>query len=157
MYKKILVPTDGSALSEQAAATAIELARLYGAAIVAFSVAEPPPILSAEAAMAIDLGLETEQRQQVAQQNVEKVAQAAKAAGVACQTAIAYSTVPHQEIINAAKANHCDLIFMASHGRHGLSRMLAGSVAQDVLSYAPTAVMVLRPPLDQLKAQAGAT
>jgi nucleotide-binding universal stress UspA family protein len=151
MYKKILVPTDGSVLSEQATATAIELARLYGATIAAFSVAEPPPILSAEAAMAIDLGVETEQRQQIALQNVEKVAQAARAAGVACETAIAYSAVPHQEIINAAAANKCDLIFMASHGRHGLSRLLAGSVAEHVLAHSPIAVMVLRPAMAEHK------
>jgi nucleotide-binding universal stress UspA family protein len=153
MYKKILVPTDGSELSEQAASAAIELARLYGAAIVAFSVAEPPPIMSAEAAMAVDLGVETEQRQQIAQQNVDKVAQAAKAAGVPCQTAIAYSAQPYLEIINAAAANKCDLIFMASHGRRGLSRLLAGSVAQNVLAYSPIAVMVLRPALEDHKSR----
>jgi nucleotide-binding universal stress UspA family protein len=146
MYKKILVPTDGSALSEQAVTAVIELARLYGASVVALSVAEPPAMLSAEAAMAVDLGVETEQRQQVAQLNVDKVALAAKAAGVPCQTAIAYSQVPHQEIIDAATNNVCDLIFMASHGRRGLSRLLAGSVAQNVMAYSPIAVMVLRPP-----------
>jgi nucleotide-binding universal stress UspA family protein len=149
MYKKILVPTDGSELSEQAVTAAIEFARLYGAGIVALSVAEPPPILSAEATMAVDLGVETEQRQQSAHQHVDKVAQAAQAAGVPCQTAIAYSAVPHQEIIAAAAANQCDLIFMASHGRRGLSRLLAGSVAQNVMAYSPMAVMVLRPPIQE--------
>jgi nucleotide-binding universal stress UspA family protein len=161
MYKKMLVPTDGSVLSEQAVTTAIELARLYGAGIVALSVAEPYPLLSAEAAMAVDLGVETEQRQQIAQQNVDKVAQAAKAAGVPCQTATAYSSAPHEEIIKAATENKCDLIFMASHGRRGLSRLLAGSVAQNVMAYSPVAVMVLRPPMDEHKAgmqtQAAAT
>jgi nucleotide-binding universal stress UspA family protein len=147
MYKKILVPTDGSDLSEQAVAAAIEFARLYGAAVVALSVAEPPPMLSAEAAMALDLGVETEQRQQIARENVDKVAQAARSAGVPCETAIAYSAVPHQEIISVAATKQCDLIFMASHGRRGLSRLLAGSVAQNVMAYSPIAVMVLRPAL----------
>lgn len=146
MYKKILVPTDGSPLSDYAVTAAIELARLSGAAIVAFSAAEPFPLLSAEEAMAIDLNAENDQRRQVAQQNLDRVVQAAQAAGVPCQTAIAYAAHPYQEIIDAASANQCDLIFMASHGRRGLSRMLAGSVAQNVMAYSPVAVMVLRPP-----------
>jgi nucleotide-binding universal stress UspA family protein len=157
MYKKILVPTDGSELSEHAVTDAIELARLYGGGIIALSVAEPYPLMSAEGAMAVDLGVETEQRQQIAQQTVDKVAQAANAAGVPCQTLIAYSAQPHQEIINAAVENKCDLIFMASHGRRGLSRLLAGSVAQNVLAYSPIAVMVLRPRMDEHKTQVQGT
>ena len=154
MYKKILVPTDGSELSEQAVTAAIELARLYGAGIVTLSVAEPPPMWSSEAAMAVDLGVETEQRRQAAQQNVDQVARAAQAAGVPCHALIAYSAVPHDEIIHAAADNKCDLIFMASHGRRGLSRLLAGSVAQNVMAYSPVAVMVLRPPLEEHKTHA---
>jgi nucleotide-binding universal stress UspA family protein len=145
MYKKILVPTDGSDLSEHAVTTAIDLARLYGAEIVAFSVTEPATLPSAEAAMEIDLGVEITRRQQIAQENVDKVALAAKAAGVPCKTATAFSARPDQEIIHAATENKCDLIFMASHGRRGLSRLLAGSVTQYVLAHSPIPVMVLRP------------
>jgi nucleotide-binding universal stress UspA family protein len=146
MYKKILVPTDGSELSEHATAAAIDFARVSGAEIVALSVAEPYPLVAAEGAMAIDLGIEADQRQQLAQQAVNKVAQAAQAAGVACRTFTAYSAIPHEEIIKVANENNCDLIFMASHGRHGLSRLLAGSVTQNVLAYSAIPVMVLRPP-----------
>lgn len=145
MYKKILVPTDGSDASQEAVATAIEIARLGGAEIVALSVAEPYPLVSAEAAMAIDLGVETEQREKVAQDSVDRVAQAAKAAGVSCQSIVSYSTTPHEAIIETAAAHQCDLIFMGSHGRRGLSRLLAGSVTQNVLAHASIAVMVLRP------------
>lgn len=151
MYKKILVPTDGSEPSQEAVTTAIEIARLAGAEIVALSVAEPYPLVSAEAAMAIDLGVETEQRQRAAQEIVDRVAQAAKTAGVACRTAVAYSTMPHEAIIQAATANQCDLIFMGSHGRRGLSRLLAGSVTQNVLAHATIAVMVLRPKFEAPK------
>lgn len=72
-------------------------------------------------------------------------ARAAKSAGVSCNTATAYSALPHEEIINAANENKCDLIFMASHGRHGLSRLLAGSVTQKVLADSTIPVLVLRP------------
>jgi nucleotide-binding universal stress UspA family protein len=53
--------------------------------------------------------------------------------------------VPSQEIIDAATGHQCDLVFMASHGRRGLSRLLAGSVTQNVLAYSTIPVMVLRP------------
>jgi nucleotide-binding universal stress UspA family protein len=146
MYKRILVPTDGSELSAQAASAAIEFARLAGATIVAFSVAEPYPLMpAAEGAMVIDPGIETRVLQEFAQQNVDQVAKAAKAGGVACETATAFSMFPDQEIIQAAADHDCDLVFMASHGRRGLSRLLAGSVTQNVLAYSKLPVMVLRP------------
>jgi nucleotide-binding universal stress UspA family protein len=152
MYKKILVPTDGSDLSEQASTAAIEFARMCGSAIVAFSVAEPYPLVpAAEGAMVIDPGIETRVLQEFAQQNVDKLAQAARAAGVECTTATTVSMFPYQEIISAASANQCDLIFMASHGRRGLSRLLAGSVTQNVLAYSAIPVMVLRPGLQDHK------
>jgi nucleotide-binding universal stress UspA family protein len=152
MYKKILVPTDGSALSEQATKAAIEFARLCGAGIVAFSVAEPYPLVpAAEGATVIDPGIETRVLQEFAQQNVDQVAQAASAAGVECKTATALSMVPYQEIISAATENQCDLIFMASHGRRGLSRLLAGSVTQNVLAYSKIPVLVLRPTAEDSK------
>jgi nucleotide-binding universal stress UspA family protein len=146
MYKKILVPTDGSTLSDQAVTAAIDFARLCGAEIVAFSVAEPYPILpAAEGAMVIDPGFETRTLQQFAQENVDKVAQAARTAGITCTALTAVSMVPHDEIIRAASEHGCDLIFMASHGRRGLSKLLAGSVTQNVLAYSSIPVMVLRP------------
>jgi nucleotide-binding universal stress UspA family protein len=151
MYKKILVPTDGSEPSQEAVATAIDIARLAAAEIVVLSVAEPYPLVSAEAAMAIDLGVETEQRKQMAQQIVDRVAESARAAGVACRTVVGYSTLPHEAIVQAAIENQCDLIFMGAHGRRGLSRLLAGSVTQNVLAHATIAVMVLRPKIEAPK------
>ena len=60
MYKKILVPTDGSPLSEQAAATAIEFARAHGGALVAMSVAQPFPSMASEAAVVTDAAMESD-------------------------------------------------------------------------------------------------
>lgn len=147
MYKKILVPTDGSDLSAQAVAAAIDFARGSGAEIIALSVAEPYLIASAEGAMAIDVGTEMAQRRQAAEQNVERVAQAAATAGVACSTVTAMSPVVHEEIINVATERNCDVIFIASHGRRGLSRLFAGSVAQNLLAHSAIPVLVLRPKL----------
>lgn len=145
MYSKILVPTDGSALSQQAAAAAVEFAGATGAEIVAVSVAQPYPMIAAEAVVVLDTETETRALLEQAQENVDKVAQLAKAAGVGCSVATALSYIPHEEIIKTAVDHHCDLIFMASHGRHGLSKLLAGSVTQNVLAYSSIPVLVLRP------------
>lgn len=147
MYLKILVPTDGSNLSDQAAATAVELARAHGGALVAMSVAQPFPLMASEAAIVTDSALETSTLMKLAQENVDKIAQMAGQAGVPCTTLTALSYLPHEEIINAATANGCDLICMASHGRRGISRLLAGSVTQNVLLYSAIPVLVLRPGL----------
>jgi nucleotide-binding universal stress UspA family protein len=125
MYKKILVPTDGSELAGQAVAAAIDYARLSGGSIVACSVAQPYPLLPVvDGAMMIDPGVDSTELQQIAQQAVDEVARAARAAGVACK---------------------CDAIFIASHGRRGLSRLLAGSQTQKVLAYSHVPVLALRP------------
>lgn len=146
MYKKILVPTDGSELSDQAATAAIEFAKLCSADVVALSVAEPYPLMpAAEGAMVIDTGFEADILEKMAQENADKVAKQARDAGLHAEALTVFSVVPHEEIIRTATEHGCDLIFMASHGRRGLSKLLAGSVTQNVLAYSSIPVMVLRP------------
>jgi nucleotide-binding universal stress UspA family protein len=146
MYKKILIPTDGSALSQEAVASAIEFARLCHAQIVALSIAEPYPMVpAAEGAMVIDPGFEIETLQASAREVVAKVGRAVRGAGLECIELTTCSMVPADDIIRIADEQGCDLIFMASHGRRGLSRLLAGSVTQHVLAYSSIPVMVLRP------------
>jgi nucleotide-binding universal stress UspA family protein len=146
MYKRILVPTDGSDLSGQAVAAAIDYALCAGAVVVAFSVAQPYPMLPAvDGAMMIDPVIDSAELQKLAQQAVDAVARTARAAGVACEPHTALSFLPYEEIIRAAAEYGCDVIFMASHGRRGLSRLLAGSQTQKVLAYSTIPVLVLRP------------
>jgi nucleotide-binding universal stress UspA family protein len=148
MYKRILVPTDGSDLSGQAVAAAIDYARATGAAIVAFSVAQPYPMLPAiDGAMMIDPVVDSAEIRKLAQQAVDAVALTARAEGVACEAHTTLSFLPYEEIIRAAVEYRCDVIFMASHGRRGLSRLLAGSQTQKVLAYSSIPVLVLRPAL----------
>jgi nucleotide-binding universal stress UspA family protein len=73
-----------------------------------------------------------------------QVKQLAEAAKVPCATAIASSDSPFEAIIKAAKANKCDLIFMASHGRRGLSGLLIGSETTKVLTHCKLPVLVYR-------------
>jgi len=146
MYQRILVPTDGSKLATIAANAAIAFARACGGDIVALSIAYPDPVLlSAEGAIAAGAGNGIDVLLEQAQHHVTQVADAARSAGVACTTLTAYGCSPADEIIDVAKRQHCDLIFIASHGRRGLSRLIAGSVTQRVLACSPVPVMVYRP------------
>lgn len=157
IYQRILVPTDGSEVSALAEGAAIALARAYGSSIVALAVGQPyPPAMGAEGAMVIDPALETQALQAWATRTVARVADAAKAAGVACTPVTVIAYAPADAIVEQAGRHGCDLIFIGSHGRRGLSRLLAGSVAQDVLATATVPVMVLRPQPRQLDAAGGA-
>ena len=145
MFKTILLPTDGSDLSRKAIDTAIEYAQMCGAKIFGISVAEPYPFTPlAESAMAIDPTVYEENVRHLAQQHVNKISAAAELAGVQCEVSVALSFAPDEEIISAAKRFNCDVIFMASHGRSGLSRLFLGSKTQRVLAHSAIPVLVLR-------------
>lgn len=145
MFKTILVPTDGSDLSEKAVQGAIELAKLAGGRIIAISVAEPYPFTpSVEGAFAPDLNLYEKQMQKYAEMHVQKVAETAAKAGVPCETHVAQSFNPYEEIVRAAARYQCDVILMASHGRKGLNKLFIGSETQKVLAHSAIPVMVFR-------------
>lgn len=145
MFRKILVPTDGSALSQRAVAAVIEFARATGAQLIGLSVAEQVtyPILPEAGTAEFIVSLE-ESTRAYGQRQVEQIAQAAAAAGVVCETMVVQGITAHEEILNAARDRGCDLIWMASHGRRGLDRLLLGSQTQKVLSYSGIPVLVYR-------------
>lgn len=145
MFKSILLPTDGSDLSDKATAIAIDFARLHQARIVAVTVIQPVlmPSLGDSGAM-IDTGQYENQMQSAARHHIEKVTSAARAAGIPCEGVIAMSPNPYEEIVEAAKKYGCDLIMMASHGRKGLNKLFLGSETQRVLSHTTLPVLVLR-------------
>lgn len=146
MYNRILVPTDGSDVSAAAERAAIAFARANGSEIVALAVGQPqPPIAAAEAAMAIDPGLDDATLLAAANEHARNVAAAADKAGVRCTPLALLDYSPADAILATAASRGCDLIFMGSHGRHGLSRLLAGSVTQKVLADAHVPVLVMRP------------
>jgi nucleotide-binding universal stress UspA family protein len=153
MFKKILVPTDGSDVSAAATDAAIAFARTCGSELISLSIAPPEPVvLSAEGAIATSGSLDVDVLMEQAQRHADDVADAAARAGVKCTPLTGYGFSPADEIIEAARRHGCDLIFMASHGRRGLSRLIAGSVTQRVLAYAPVPVMVYRPQPEQARA-----
>ncbi|VXB98933.1 universal stress protein [Massilia sp. 9I] len=155
MYKRILLPTDGSPVAGHAVPAAIELARACGAEILTLSVAVPETVLpSIEGAMLVDPGPQADVLLDHARTMVEAVAAQVRAAGIACTALAKLSYYPAETIVDTAREQACDLIFMASHGRRGVSLLLAGSVTQAVLASAPVPVMVLRPPRATTPAEA---
>lgn len=143
MFKKILVPTDGSPLSNEAADAAVAFAKETGASLAALAVAElyPYPI-GGEGGVVPDMsGFEAAARE-TAEQHVRHVAERAAANGVTCTTSVVSGMTAADEIVNAAGELGCDLIWMASHGRTGMARMLMGSQTQKVLAHGVTPVMV---------------
>jgi nucleotide-binding universal stress UspA family protein len=145
MFKTILVPTDGSALSDKAVAAAVEFAKRHGCCMVALSVAEPYPFASlSEMSMADDRDAYEERARAAAGFFVDKVATAARESGVRCETVVAQSFAPYEEIIKVAGKSGCDVIFMSSHGRKGLGKLLLGSETQKVLTHTSIPVLVFR-------------
>lgn len=145
MFKTILVPTDGSPLSDKVIDAAIEFAKFGGSRIIGLSVAEPYPFSPlAESAMTSDPENYEDQMRELAHLHVKKIEDAAALANVRCDTSIALSFNPSEEIIRVAEHFHCDAIFMASHGRKGFRKLFLGSETQKVLAHTTIPVLVLR-------------
>ncbi len=142
MYTKILVPTDGSKLSNRAISEAAGIASLCGAKLLLLHVQQP-----FEATRGTYQGLGVGKHMKDAQREAgEKVVAAAtKAAGKAVAiTRVVQDYAPYNAIIKTAMKDKCDLIVMASHGRSGLSAVLVGSETQKVLTHTTIPVLVVR-------------
>ncbi|HEY6897913.1 MAG TPA: universal stress protein [Rhodocyclaceae bacterium] len=147
MFKHILVPTDGSELSNSTVQRAIVFAREAGARVT-FYFAKPdyPIALYGEGALIDPTTPEkfSEMADQQAATLLSACEQQAKEAGVPCASSSSVSNVPWEAIIEAAEQAGCDLIFMASHGRRGISGFLLGSETQRVLTHSTIPVLVYR-------------
>lgn len=144
MFKKILLPTDGSELSAKAIAGAVDFAGKLGASIVGMTVVEPYSYSSLSEYRPESFEDYEARMDKAAQERLDKLIAAGKAAGVAVDTAVAKSFSPYEAIIDTAKTHGCDVIFMASHGRRGLNAILLGSETQKVLTHSEIPVMVYR-------------
>ena len=145
MFRKLLIPTDGSALSEKSAKAAFAFASATGASVVGLSVAQLYPfMLMPEAGAMVDLSSYEEIQDKTAQQSMQKLQAMGADAGVACEVLSTRGVHPYEEIIATATATQCDLIWMASHGRRGIDKLLLGSETQRVLARSTIPVMVYR-------------
>ncbi|RZU02693.1 universal stress protein [Rivibacter subsaxonicus] len=144
MFKRILVPTDGSDIVPIAIARAVELAKLCGAGIEALCVTDPFPFSAVSEIQPIAPQDYFDLQEKLARQRVDGVATACSAAGVSCETTIIEGLHPYEAIIEHAERKACDLIVMASHGRRGMSALLLGSETQKVLTHSKVPVLVVR-------------
>jgi nucleotide-binding universal stress UspA family protein len=147
MYQRILVPTDGTALSKKAVTSAIALAQLCGAELVALQVVPRYPQSYFEGGIALaaaDIKQVEKTWGDAAQVVVDAVKKAAQAKGVETKAVVVRSDIVSDALLATAKKYKCDLVVMASHGRKGIKRLLLGSETQHVLTHASIPVLVLK-------------
>jgi nucleotide-binding universal stress UspA family protein len=145
MYTNILIPTDGSELAGKAGQDGIALAKRIGAKITALTVLPPFHVLTTDTRMLEDTPAQYKVRMQAhAEKTLGAVARAAQASGVACEMVHVEHEHPYQAIIDTAESKGCDLIVMASHGRHGISAIVLGSETVKVLTHSKIPVLVHR-------------
>ncbi|SAK45009.1 UspA domain-containing protein [Caballeronia calidae] len=147
MFKHLLVPTDGSPLSEAAIHMAAALAKENGARITGLYMVRPfhMTVYSAEMVGADQDEFQAADRAR-AELYLENVKKIAAEAGVECDTEAPSGTHPYEAILDTAKVRRCDLIVMASHGHGGIRGMLLGSETQKVLTHSHLPILVVRPP-----------
>jgi len=147
MFKHILVPTDGSQLSQETARRAVSFAKEAGAQITAlYAKPEYPVSYYGEGALIDPTTPEkfAELADAQAEETLSFVVELCRDAGVAVDTLSITSDIPYQAIIDGAMQAGCDLIFMASHGRRGISALLLGSETNKVLTHSKIPVLVYR-------------
>ena len=149
MFKHILVPTDGSELSQDTVRRAVSFAREAGAKVTAFYAKPEFPITYYGEGVLIDTTSPdrfAELAESQAQEILGFVENLCREASVECSTLSLTSDIPYEAIIDAATQSGCDLIFMASHGRRGLTSLLLGSETHKVLTHSTIPVLVYRTP-----------
>lgn len=147
MFKHLLIPTDGSAMSTETVDRAISFAHESGAKITFFHVKPEFPIALYGEGAFVDPST-PQQFAELADQQGKSILAACKdkadAAGVTCDLLSQTSGSVHGAIVAAASEVGADMIFMASHGRRGLSSLLLGSETHKVLTHSTIPVLVFR-------------
>ncbi|MEO6030285.1 MAG: universal stress protein [Burkholderiaceae bacterium] len=144
MFKRILVPTDGSDITAKAVQTCVSLAKAVGAQVYAISVKEPFPYSAISEMQPTPPQEFFDAQERIAAKRVKAVMEQCEAAGVQCEAHTVEALHPWEAIIDHVKSMECDLIVMASHGRGGVSALLLGSETQKVLTHSKVPVLVVR-------------
>ncbi|MEX8192347.1 universal stress protein [Comamonas guangdongensis] len=149
MLKHLLIPTDGSELSEAAVRAGIQLAKEQGAQVTGlYVIPDYPVIYGTEGMLSFNAYEELERSShRAADTALQLIEQLAQQEGVPCKTVKVVDISAYESIVRQAKTSGCDLICMASHGRKGISSVLLGSETQKVLSHSSIPVLVHRPAL----------
>lgn len=138
--KKLLLATDLTEASASATDEAFELARRLGASLLVVSVIDPGSLLMPGGRFRVRVDQVRERREQLAQALVER----GRDAGIDVSFLI-WTGDPGDMIVEAAEAEHADMVLVGSHGRGPVGRFLLGSVSEHVVRNAPCPVLVVRP------------
>ena len=144
MYQRILIPTDGSDITQKAVQAGIGMAKLTGAKLMTLAVKEPFPYSAISEMQPVPPQDFFDAQDRIASARVKAVVDTAAAAGLACSGHTVEALHPWEAIIDHAKSQDCDLIVMASHGRRGLNAILLGSETSRVLTHTTLPVLVVR-------------
>lgn len=141
-YKKILIATDGSEYADRARLSGIDIAKKLGATVYAVCVVPTHPSSSMPiGSRMMRWEVPFKVMMEEATKAVEQIADACSSSGVEVETVILEGH-PAEEIIKFAEDSNMDLIVMGSLGKTGLTRLLLGSVAEEVLRHSKVDVMV---------------
>jgi len=147
MYEHLLVPVEDSDLSGRAIEASIGLAKLLGAKVTGFTVERPlPPMVLDQVIMGYDPDTITTHQMQCeshARDVLQRFAERARDAGVPFEGQFSVTDNVQEAIVEAAQRHGCDLIVMATHGRHGLDALISGSLTKSVLSHSQVALLVV--------------
>ncbi|MET0310875.1 MAG: universal stress protein [Burkholderiaceae bacterium] len=144
MFKHILVPVDGSATALLAVEKAIALANAFSSQVTVANVIDYYPFVGVGADYAMGQSEYMAAATKSANEALSKAHDAVAAAGVPCERRVIEGHVVHEGILEAATAMGADLIVMGSHGRHGIEKLLLGSVTQRLLAHTTLPVLVVR-------------
>ena len=145
MFKHILMPTDGSELSNDAIHRGMQFAKSINAQVTGIHVIPPFNAVMYGTEMLGESMEEFEkQSKECAERYLALIETAAKEVGVPCHTLYVTAGRPYEAIIKTAQEKGCDLILMASHGRRGVEGLLIGSETTRVLTHTKLPVLVFR-------------
>jgi nucleotide-binding universal stress UspA family protein len=147
MFKHILLPTDGSPVANKAVKAGIALARELGARVTGYYAIEsalPPIYAEGYIADPKTVMLMDRRATEYGEKQIAAMAKLAKAARVPFQGVCAKAATPAEGIVRTARRKGCDSIFMASHGRRGIAKLVMGSVTDRVLRASTVPVVVYR-------------
>ena len=145
MYKHILIPTDGSELSESAILKGVALAKSMNAKVTGLTVSSTFHTIALEPLMVTDTPVQYKKDCEArAAKYLAAIEKAAKTVDVPYAWAHVFHDQPYEAIIDTAANKGCDLIVMASHGRRGMKALVLGSETTKVLTHSRIPVLVLR-------------